>query len=410
MAKFTDRLAHAWNAFTQPEVEKTIHYGGQTFGRPDRNLMHISNEQSIVGTIYNKIATDVAAIDMKHVRVDENDRFVEEIQSGLNRCLSLEANIDQSGRALIQDAVQTMFDEGTAVIVPIDTSLNPMETGGYDINNMRVGKIVKWLPQHVTVSVYNEKSGKREDITLPKKMVAIIDNPFYAVMNEPNSTLKRLTRKINMLDRQDAKMTSGKLDLIIQLPYAIKTEAKKKQADERKKDIEVQLQNSTHGIAYIDAAEKITQLNRPAENTLLEQIDSLTNQLYAQLGLTESVFNGTANEAEMLNYYNRSIEPILTTIAESMKRKFLTRTAITQGQSIKFFRDPFKLVPVKELAEIADKFTRNEIITSNEVRAIIGYKPSTDPEADELRNKNLNKADNVSEGQNGIKEVEDEPE
>lgn len=408
MAKFKDRLAHAWNAFNGDTALQNPTSPTTSFGRPDKNLLTYNTEKSVVSAIYSRIAMDVAAIDIKHVKVDENGRFVDEVKSGLNRCLSIEANIDQSGRALVQDIVMTMFDEGTAVVVPIETDLNPNQTGGYDIKNLRVGKVVKWGPQHVTVSVYNESVGKRQDITLSKRHVAIIDNPLYAVMNEPNSTLKRLIRKINMLDTQDAKTAAGKLDLIIQLPYAIKSETRRKQAQDRREEIEVQLTNSSHGIAYVDAAEKITQLNRPAENTLLEQIDTLTSQLYAQLGLTESVFNGTASEVEMLNYYNRSIEPILSAITEGMIRKFLTQTAITQGHSIKYFRDPFKLVPVKELAEISDKFTRNEIVTSNEIRAIIGYKPSSDPEADELRNKNLNKADNMPTGQNGIEEEEED--
>jgi hypothetical protein len=336
---------------------------------------------------------DVAAVKIQHCKLDENDRFVETIASGLNECLTVEANIDQTGRALIHDAVVSMFDEGVVALVPVDTTLDPKVTGSFDVNSLRTGKIVQWYPNHVKVRVYNEKKGEKEEIVLPKKMVAIVENPFYSVMNEPNSTLQRLIRKLSLLDVVDEQMSSGKLDLIIQLPYTIKSDTRRAQAEDKRKDIEMQLSSSKYGVAYVDAAEKITQLNRPVENNLMKQIEYLTSMLYSQLGITQSILDGTADEKTMLNYYDRTVEPIVSAIVDELKRKFLTKTARTQKQSILYFRDPFKLVPVNELAEIADKMTRNEIMTSNEIRQVIGLKPSKDPKADELRNSNLNHPD-----------------
>lgn len=390
---FTSRLQHAWNAFRGNDSTKNYSDLGMSYGtRPDRVRLRMGNERSIVSSIYTRIAIDVAAIMIQHVKTDQNGRFLEALHTGLNECLTIKANIDQTGRAFMQDVVMSMFDEGCVAIVPVDTTLDPKITGGYDINSLRTGKILEWFPQHVRVKVYNDKTGQREDITLPKSVVAIIENPLYAVMNEPNSTLKRLIHKLNLLDAIDEQSSSGKLDLIIQLPYVIKSDARKEQAEKRRKDIEFQLKDSKYGIAYIDGTERVTQLNRPAENNLMKQIEYLTSMLYSQLGMTENIFNGTADEKEMLNYHNRTVEPIISAIADGMKVKFLTKTARTQGHDIMFFRDPFKLVPVNELADIADKFTRNEILSSNEVRAIIGYKPSDEPGADELRNKNLNPA------------------
>lgn len=386
-----DRLQHAWNAFLAREP--TSYYAPINYGsnyRPDRSRMTMGNERSIIASIYNRIAIDVAAISMQHVRVDKDNQYIETMSSGLNNCLTLEANTDQTGRALMMDAVMSMFDEGCIAIVPVETTLNPTVTGGYDIQSLRVGKIVEWYPSQVRVRLFNELVGRSEEVTLPKSLVAIIENPLYAVMNEPNSTLKRLIHKLNILDAIDEQSGSGKLDLIIQLPYVIKTPARREQAENRRKDIEMQLSGSKYGIAYTDGTERITQLNRPAENNLLGQIEYLTRMLYSQLGLTESVFDGTADEKTMLNYYNRTVEPILSALADEMKRKFLTKTARSQLQSIMFFRDPFKLVPVTELANLSDSLTRNEILSSNEFRAIIGRKPSKDPKADELRNKNLN--------------------
>ena len=387
------RIKHAWNAFLNRDP--TDYYRDSGFGstyRPDRPRLSRGNEQSIVTSVYNRIALDVAAINVQHVRLDENNRFLSVIESGLNGCLTVEANIDQTGRSFIQDAVMSMLDEGCVAIVPVDTTDNPEITGSYDINSMRPGKILDWYPNHVRVRVYNEKTGLKKDIRLPKNMVAIIENPLYAVINEPNSTMKRLVRKLNLLDVVDEQSSSGKLDLIIQLPYVIKTEARRQQAENRRKDIEEQLAGSKYGIAYTDGTERITQLNRAVENNLMKQIEYLTSMLYSQLGITQSILDGTADEKTMLNYFNRTIEPILSAMVDEMKRKFLTKTARSQLQSISFFRDPFKLVPVNEISEIADKFTRNEIMTSNEIRQIIGMKPSSDPKADELRNKNLSKA------------------
>ena len=387
------RLKHAWNAFLNRDP--TDYYRDSGYGgtyRLDRPRLSRGNEQSIVTSVYNRIALDAAAINVQHVRLDENNRFLSVIDSGLNGCLTLETNIDQTGRSFLQDVVMSMLDEGSVAIVPVDTTFNPEITGSYDINSMRTGKIMEWYPNHIKVRVYNEKTGLKEDIRLPKSMVAIIENPLYAVINEPNSTMKRLVRKLNLLDVVDEQSSSGKLDLIIQLPYVIKTEARRQQAENRRKDIENQLAGSKYGIAYTDGTERITQLNRSVENNLMKQIEYLTSMLYSQLGITQSILDGTADDKTMLNYYNRTIEPILSAIVDEMKRKFLTKTARSQLQSISFFRDPFKLVPVTDISEIADKFTRNEIMTSNEIRQIIGMKPSNDPTADELRNKNLSKA------------------
>lgn len=391
------RIKHAWNAFLNRDPTNFDPYGHGSSRRPDRVRLTIGNERSIIASVYNRIAIDVSSITFKHVRLDQNERYVETISSYLNECLTIEANIDQTGRGFVQDLVMSMFDEGCVALVPVDTTINPSISGSYDIQSIRTGKILEWFPEHVRVRVYNERLGRQEEITLPKRTVGIIENPFYTVMNEYNSTLKRLIRKLNILDAIDEQSGSGKLDLIIQLPYVIKTPARKEQAETRRADIETQLSGSKYGIAYTDGTEKITQLNRPAENNLMAQIEYLTSMLYSQLGLTESVFNGTADEETTLNYYNRSIEPICTAIVDETRRKFLTKTARSQRQTIMFFRDSFKLVPVKELAEIADKFTRNEILSSNEVRSIIGFKPSDDPGADELRNKNLNREEPQNE-------------
>ncbi len=394
-ASIGSRLKHAWNAFLNRDPTNFYRDIGIGYSyRPDRPRLTRGNERSIVTSVYNRIALDAAAINVQHVRLDENNRFLSAIESGLNGCLTLEANVDQTGRAFLQDAVMSMLDEGSVAIVPVDTTFNPEVTNSYDINSMRTGKILDWHPNHVRIRVYNEKTGIKEDIELPKRMVAIVENPLYAVINEPNSTMQRLVRKLNLLDVVDEQSSSGKLDLIIQLPYVIKTEARRQQAENRRKDIENQLAGSKYGIAYTDGTERITQLNRSVENNLMKQIEYLTSMLYSQLGITQSILDGTADDKTMLNYYNRTIEPILSAIVDEMKRKFLTKTARSQLQSISFFRDPFKLVPVNEISEIADKFTRNEIMTSNEIRQIIGIKPSVDPKADELRNKNLNQSKN----------------
>ena len=388
----SSRLKHAWNAFVNNR-DPTASYrdiGPGYSYRPDRPRLTRGNERSIITSVYNRIALDVAANDIRHVKLDEDDRFSEIIDSGLNNCLALDANIDQTGRAFIQDAVMSMLDEGCVALVPIETTFNPQQTGSFDINTIRTGKILDWYPKHVRVSVYNERSGKREEIVLPKDTIAIIENPLYAVMNEPNSTMQRLIRKLNLLDAIDEQSSSGKLDLIIQLPYVVKTEARRQQAEARRKDIEMQLAGSKYGIAYTDGTEKVTQLNRSVDNNLMKQIEYLTSMLYSQLGITQAVLEGTADEKTMLNYYSRTIEPIIAAIVDEMKRKFLTKTARTRRQSIAFFRDPFKLVPVDNIAEIADKFTRNEIMTSNEIRQKIGMKPSKDPKADKLINSNLN--------------------
>ena len=385
------RLKHAWNAcMNRDPTEVDYDIGPAYYYRPDRPRLTRGNERSIVTAVYNRIALDVSDIDIRHVRLDENGRYIEDIDSGLNNCLTVEANIDQTGKAFIQDVVMSMLDEGCVAIVPVDTTLNPKVTGSYDINSMRTGKIIQWYPQHVKVNLYNDKTGRKEEVTLPKSMVAIIENPLYAVMNEPNSTLQRLIRKLNLLDYVDEQTGAGKLDLIIQLPYVIKSNARRQQAEDRRADIERQLKDSKYGIAYTDGTERITQLNRPVENNLMKQIEYLTSMLYSQLGINQTVLDGTADEKTMLNYTNRSIGPIISAIVDEMKRKFLTKTARSQMQSIRYFKDPFKLVPVNEIAEISDKLTRNEIASSNEIRQIIGWKPSQDPAADELRNKNLN--------------------
>jgi len=387
---FTSRLKHAWNAFFNKDPTDYYKNVGISYTyRPDRPRLTRGNERSIVTSVYNRIALDASSVSIQHVRLDKNNRFLSVIDSGLNNCLTIEANIDQTGRAFIQDIVMSMLDEGCVAIVPVDTTFNPEITGSYDILSMRTGKILEWYPSHVKVHVYNEKTGRKEDIMLPKSTVGIVENPLYAVINEPNSTMQRLIRKLNLLDVVDEQSSSGKLDLIIQLPYIIKTEARRQQAEKRRQDIVDQLAGSKYGIAYTDGTERITQLNRPVENNLMKQIEYLTSMLYSQLGITQSILDGTADDKTMLNYYNRTIEPILSAIVDEMKRKFLTKTARSQLQSISFFRDPFKLVPVSDISEIADKFTRNEIMTSNEIRQIIGMKPSDDPKADELRNKNL---------------------
>ena len=387
---FGSRLKHAWNAFLNRDP--TPRYSGASAGyfyRPDRARFTRGNERSLVTAVFNRIALDVASVDILHCKLDSNGRFISTVDSKLNECLTLEANIDQTGRAFIQDVVMSMLDEGCVAIVPVDTTFNPSVTSSYDILSMRTGKILEWHPAHVKVRVYNEKTGEKEDIMVPKKLVAIIENPLFAVMNEPNSTLQRLIRKLSLLDVIDEQSSSGKLDLIIQLPYVVKTEARRQQAEERRKLIEEQLSGTKYGIAYTDGTERITQLNRPIENNLMKQIEYLTSMLYSQLGITQTILDGTADEKTMLNYYNRTIAIILTAIADEMRRKFLTKTARTQKQTILFFRDPFKLVPVNDMAEIADKFTRNEIMTSNEIRQVIGMKPSDDPKADQLVNSNI---------------------
>ena len=387
---FGSRLKHAWNVFrSRDPTSEFMDTGASYYNRPDRPRFTRGNERSITTSVLNRIALDASAIDILHVRLDKNGRFLEEINSGLNNCLTLSANTDQTGRAFKQDVVMSMLDEGCVAIVPTDTTINPKVTDSYDVETMRVGKIIQWRPQHVQVRLYNVHFFFTEEIWLPKKMVVIVENPLYAVMNEPNSTMQRLIHKLGLLDITDEQTASGKLDLIIQLPYVIKTDARRQQAENRRKDIEMQLAGSKYGIAYTDGTEKITQLNRSLENNLMKQVEYLTNQLYSQLGITQTILDGTADEKTMLNYYSRTIEPIVSAIADEMKRKFLTKTARTQNQSIEFFRNPFKLVPVNDIAEIADKFTRNEIMTSNEIRQIVGMKPSDDPKADELRNSNI---------------------
>lgn len=387
-----NRVKRAWNAFTGNHINEYRDVGYGASFRQDRVRLTRGNERSIITSVYNRIALDVASIDIKHVRLDENKRYVSEIEDGLNNCLSLRANIDQTARAFLQDVVISMFDEGSVAIVPVDTTTDPEVSGSYDIETIRVGRILQWYPQHIQVRVYNEQTGLKEDIMISKKAAAIIENPLYAIMNEPNSTLQRLIRKLNLLDVVDEQSGSGKLDLIIQLPYIVKTEARRQQAENRRKDIEQQLSSSKYGIAYTDGTEHITQLNRSVNNNLMSQIEYLTNLLYSQLGITTGILDGTADEKTMLNYYNRTIEPIISAVVDEMRYKFLTKTARAQLQSIMFFRDPFKLVPVNDIAEIADKFTRNEIMTSNELRQIVGMRPSDDPAADELRNKNLSQS------------------
>ena len=404
MPTLRKRIKNAWNVFTSrdPTEQPVFHDYGISYGyRPDRIRLTRGNERSIVNAVYNRIAIDVASIDVKHVKTDENDVFIEEIDSFLNGVLQTEANIDQTGRNLMIDAVISLLDEGVIAIVPVDIDEDE-ETDSFDVLSLRVAKIIQWYPEHVKLRVYNEKTGYKQDIVINKRSVCIVENPFYSVMNEPNSTLQRLIRKLNLLDAIDEQTGSGKLDIIIQLPYVIKTEARKKQAEGRRKDIEAQLAGSKYGIAYTDGTERITQLNRPAENNLLTQIEYLTSMLYSQLGITEEVLNGTADEKTMLNYYNRTIEPIMSAIVDEMKRKLLTWNARKEGQSIKFFRNPFKLVPVTEMAEIADKFGRNEILTPNEIRGIVGFKPSDDPQANELRNRNISQSNEEIEMEKGI--------
>ena len=405
MAKLGSALKHAWNIFSNQEQQRsaqgytpyTGYYGNTASSRPDRTRLRIANDRSIISSIYTRLSIDVASVDMRHVRLDDEDRYLEDMDSGLNNCLTVEANLDQAARALRQDIAITLFDSGCAAVVPVDTSISPEESAGFDILTLRVGTICDWYPNHVRVSLYNEGIAQRQEITLPKSMVAIIENPLYSVMNEPNSTLQRLFHKLNLLDSVDEQSASGKLDLIIQLPYVIKSEARRQQAEQRRSDIEFQLKGSKYGIAYTDGTEKITQLNRPVENNLMGQIEFLTTMLYGQLGLTDAVMNGTADEAAMLNYWNRTIEPILTATVQEFRRKFLTKTARTQKQSVLFFKDPFKLIPLEKIAEIADSFSRNEIMTSNELREVIGRKPHSDPKADQLLNSNINPTTGVQD-------------
>ncbi len=396
---FLDRLKHAWNTFMYEDMKKH-RYEPIGFGysqRPDRNRMSGSLVRSIVLPIYNRLAIDAASMIIRHVKVDEDDQYVDNIKSSLNDCLNLSANTDQTGRAMIQDVVMSMFDEGCVAIVPTDTSFDPSISNSYDILSLRVGQVVEWYPKHIKVKVYDENDGQKKDVVMLKKDVCIIENPLYAIMNEQNGTVQRLINKLNLLDAVDNQSSSGKLDLLIQLPYVLKTEARKEAANIRRQEIEQQLTGSKYGIAYVDGTEKVTQLNRPVENNLLNQVTYLTEMVHDQLGLTKAILDGTADEKSLLNYFNRTIEPIIGAIVDEMKRKFLTKTARSQYQSIRAFRDPFKLVPVNDLAEIADKFTRNEIFSSNNVRSIVGLKPSKQEGADELRNKNLNKVDQNKE-------------
>lgn len=389
---FGSRVKNAWNAFLSREPTKYYDIGPGYGRRPDRVRLNVGNERSIVSAIYMRIALDVAEITLRHVKLDENDRLASIMETGLNECLTLEANVDQTSKAFMYDAAMSMFDEGCVAIVPVDTKGDPTESGSYDVLSMRTGRIVEWHPRDVRINLYNDRRGIKEDIVLPKNMVAIVENPLYAVMNEPNSTSRRLIRKLNLLDAVDEQSGSGKLDLIIQLPYVVKNETKKKQAEERRRAIEEQLAGTKYGIAYTDATERITQLNRSIENNLLAQVQFLTSMLYSQLGLTEKVFDGTADDAELTNYYSRTVEPIVSAFALEYQRKFLTKTARSQKQSIHYFRDPFRLVPISKLPEVADKFTRNEIMSPNDMRHVIGMKPSSDPKADELRNRNLSEA------------------
>lgn len=403
------RFKQAWNVFMNRDPTPTYrNIGAGYYYRPDRPRFSRGNERSIVTSVYNRIALDVASIDIRHVKLDDNDRFSKIIDSGLNNCLSLEANLDQTSRAFIQDCVISMMDEGCIAIVPVDTKGDPYISDSYDILSLRVGKIIEWFPQFVKVRLYNEKTGRQEDITIPKKTCAIIENPLFAVINEPNSTMQRLIRKLNILDAIDEQSGSGKLDLIIQLPYVIKSNARRQQAEDRRADIEKQLRSSKYGIAYTDGTERITQLNRPVDNNLMAQIQYLTELLYSQLGITQSILDGTADEKTMLNYMNRSVEPIVSALVDEMKRKYLTKTARTQKQSILFFNDPFKLAPISIIAEIADKFTRNEIMSPNEMRQVIGMKPSEDKAANELRNRNINGGSNLTEQNNDLLKIKEE--
>lgn len=410
-SEFRSRVKNGWNAFIMNKDPTRNGYGiGTSYSyRPDRPRFSRGNERSIITAIFNRIALDVSSIDIRHCELDDNGRFKTIRNSGLNDCLTLEANLDQTGRAFIQDVVMSMLDEGCVAIVPVDTTLNPYDTSSFDILSLRTGKILEWYPAHVKVRVYNERTGNKEEIILPKKNVGIVENPLYAVINEPNSTMQRLAKKLALLDMVDDKNSSGKLDLIVQLPYIIKNQARREQAENRRKDIEMQLTGSKYGIAYTDGSEKITQLNRPVENNLQSQVEYLTNMVYSQLSFTQSILDGTADEKTMLNYTNRCIEPIISAIVDEMKRKFLSKTARTQKQTIMFFRDPFKLVPVNDIAEIADKMTRNEIMTANEIRQVIGMKPADDPKADQLVNSNISQAKQVVQNQgkevtNGILE------
>lgn len=403
--KIGDRLAHAWNAFMNRDPTASNIYGGSSyFNRPDRTRLRTGTEKSIINAIYNRLSLDTASMDIRHVRLDDNGRYIETIDSYFNECLTLSANTDQTSRMFMQDVVMSLLDEGSVAIVPVDTTFNPNITSSYDILSLRTGKILEWFPQHVKIRVYDENKGVKKDVIISKKNVALIENPYYSIMNGHNSTLQRLIRKLNILDAIDEQSGSGKLDMIIKLPYAIKGTTRQRQAEERRKKIEDQLTDSKYGIAYIDGTESITQLNRPVENNLMKQIEYLTNLLFSQLGLTQAILDGTADEKTMLNYYNRTIEPILSAITDEMKRKFLTKTARTQGQTIQFFRDPFKLVPVTEIAEIADTLTRNEIASSNEIRQIMGWKPSSDPKADELRNSNISAPNDEEEYNEGYSE------
>lgn len=412
----SSRLKHAWNAFqmNRNPTYTNNYYGSSSSTRPDRMRFSRGNEKSIVTSIYNRIALDVSQLSFEHVQLDKDGRYSETKTTGLNTCLTLEANLDQTSRAFFQDAALSMFDEGSIALVPIDTNLDPNITGGYDIESIRVGQILTWYPKHIKVRLYNEQTGIKEDRIIPKSIAAIIENPFYTVMNQSNSTMQRLIRKLSLLDAIDEQSASGKLDLIIQLPYTVKSNLRKQQAEERRKAVEDQLYDSKYGIAYIDSTERVIQLNRPVENNLMSQIEYLQNLLYSQLGITQSILDGSADDKTMLNYYNRIVEPIAAAFVDEMRRKFLTKTARTQGQSIMFFRDPFKLVPVNELAEISDKLTRNEIASSNEMRQTIGWKPSKDPKADELRNKNLNQPeselqkDRTSQNLKGIEDKDKE--
>lgn len=398
MARFRDRIAHAWNAFTGQQAgdlpDSATQSWASSYGpRPDRSRLRITNERSIISSIFTRMSTDIGQIDFRHVRLDDQDRYIEDMDSGLNDCLTVAANIDQTAGALKRDIAMSLFDKGVIAIVPVDTTLDPTVSGSFDVKTLRVAEIVQWYPKHVKVSVYNEEQAKRVDIVLEKRFVAIVENPHYSVMNEPNSTMQRLTRKLNLLDVVDEASASGKLDLIIQLPYVIKSEARREAAEQRRKDIEFQLKSSTYGIAYADGTEKITQLNRPAENNLLAQVQYLTEMLYSQLGITPEIMNGTADEQTMLNYMNRTIAPVLDAVKESMTVAFLTKTARTQKQAILWMHDPFKMVPVSNIAEMADKFVRNEVLTKNEVRGIIGFKPVKDKGADKLSNPNMPTAD-----------------
>lgn len=404
-----NRLQHAWNAFMNSRDPTYDNYSGSGYTyRPDRPKLSRGNERSIVAAIENRIAIDVASLNVWHCKLDKNGMLEEILKSGLNNCLSTEANIDQTSRAFLFDTALSMLDEGVVAIVPQETTLNPKITGSYDINSMRTGKVIQWKPNHVQIRMYNEFTGEKEDIWLPKKVVAIVENPFYAVMNEPNSTLQRLIRKLNLLDVIDEQNGSAKLDLIIQLPYQVKSDLRKQHAEDRRKSIKDQLTNDQYGIAYVDSTEKITQLNRPVENNLMGQIEYLTRMLYSQLGITEGILDGTADEQTQLNYINRTVEPIISAIVDEMKRKFLTKTARSQGQTIVFYRDPFKLVPLNNVADIVDKFTRNEVMTSNEVRQKMGLMPSKDPKADELINSNIRQPDyNNRQNQNVTEDQEE---